>query len=74
MSKVKIILEKGETIEQVQEELIKAFSIQASGTMHQPKFDDPAMDDLYKKILQKYKSTTAIMLKEIEKVLKDSIK
>lgn len=72
MSQVKIKLEKGETMEQVKEDLIKAFTTQSSGVMHTAdRFEDKAMDELHQKLLAKHKNIMGLILKEIDKLLKD---
>jgi len=45
MAKIKIILEKGESPEQVEEELIKAISQKAENA-HPQAFDDPVLKEI----------------------------
>ena len=67
MAKVKIILEKDETLEDVKEELVKAF------TADQPnpkQFRDPVLEDVHKKLDDKFANMYTDMFKEILEIMK----
>jgi len=69
MSEIKIYLEPDETIEEVQENLIKAFQAHALGEFHKEDFQDAAARDVYNKMIKEHEKMWEILLKEIAEVL-----
>ena len=74
MAKVEIILEKGETEEEVHEMLIKAFQHHAAGAEHKQAFHDPAARDVFNAMINKHEKMQEQMLKEIFKVIEEDAK
>lgn len=70
MAKVKIILEKGETQDDAEELLMKAFEHHSSGDAHDSEsFDDPAMNDVLHRMEKTHKQIYSEMLEEITEAL-----
>jgi uncharacterized membrane protein YqiK len=69
LARVTIHLEKGESEEEVQEMLIKAFQHHSAGAEHKEAFHDPAARDVFNKMINEYDKMWAEMLKEIGEVL-----
>ena len=65
MAKIKVELEKGETIEEVENKLIKALDFHRNGDVHKEEFHDPAMHDLASQIERQHRDMFAEMLDEI---------
>lgn len=66
MGKVKIFVDPGETVEEVEDSLFKAISHHNSGNVHENEsFDDPAMTDLMATLEKSHKETYAKMIQEI---------
>jgi hypothetical protein len=65
MPNVKIELNKGETPEEAEELLLKAFNAQRDGSLHDGKFHDPAMEDLSLRLIQMHDEEQQKMLQEI---------
>lgn len=72
MSKVKILLDKGETVEEAEQDLIKSLSFQSSGDVHdEEQFNDPAMNEISDKILAMHEAQYQKMLQEIFETLNE---
>jgi hypothetical protein len=69
MAKVKIYLDKGETVEQVEDLLVKAFQQHAAGAEHKNAFHDPAARDVFNKLINEHEKMLESMIKEIMKVI-----
>lgn len=70
MSRVKIILEDGETLEQVQEDLVKAINHQTNGGTHdEEQFIDPCMIDLANRLEAMHKDIYRDILEEVGEAL-----
>jgi len=69
MPKVKIILEKGETPEQAEELLLKAFEAKSNGDIHSEDFSDPAMSNALARMLKIHEDNYEAMLQEILQAL-----
>lgn len=69
MPKVKIILEKGETPEQAEDLLYKAFEAKRNGDAHEEDFSDPAMSDALSRMLKIQEDNYEAMLQEIIQAL-----
>lgn len=69
MKKIKIILEGSEAPEEQEETLYKALAAQRDGSTHVEPFEDPAMEDIYQKLLAEHQKTWKSMMREIEEVL-----
>lgn len=69
MPSVKIELRKGETPEQAEDLLFKAFEAQRNGDTHGEEFNDPAMADLLNRVLKINEEQYALMLQEINEAL-----
>ncbi len=70
MAKVKIFLDKDETMQEAEESLFKALNHHSSGDVHEEEsFADPAMTDLFNKLQQLHKTIYAEMLMDINDVL-----
>lgn len=65
MPNVKIELIKGETAEEAEELLLKAFESQRNGSIHKEEFHDPAMRDLAIRIMSLHQVEYDKMLQEI---------
>lgn len=74
MAKVEIILENGETEEEVQEMLIKAFQHHAAGEEHKQAFHDPAARDVFNKLINEHEKVMADIMKEIFAVIDSEVK
>ena len=70
MSKVKIIVEEGEAIEDVEEELAKAF-INKHKDKKPKQFQDPAIRKVEKKLNDNFEEMLENMLADIEEVIKN---
>jgi len=73
MSKVKIILEDGEAIEDVQEELAKAF-INAHKDKKPKQFHDVAVRKVEKKLNESFEKMLKSMMADIEEEVKNGSK
>lgn len=71
MPTIKVILEKGETPEQAENLLFKAFEAQRTGEIHQDEFNDPAMRDLILRMEAKFKEEHDAMIQEIIQALEE---
>lgn len=72
MAKIKVLLEKGETSLDADLALQKALELHTSGDVHaRESFDDPAMQDVSKKLEAVNKVTYANMIKEIIAALEE---
>lgn len=69
MADVKIILQKGETPEQAEELIFKAFEAQRTGEMHKEEFNDPAMVDLINRMQMLHEAEYELMMQEIAQVI-----
>lgn len=70
MSVVKIFLDKGEKLEDVEADLFKALGHHASGDIHETEsFQDPAMNDVADKMKKTHAVIYQEMLDEIFKAL-----
>lgn len=70
MSKVKIILDKDESYEEVESDLRKSLNYIHSGEVHSSEnFDDPAMVDVFQKMEKEHKEIYSDMLREISEAL-----
>lgn len=70
MAKVKIFVGKNETVEDVEDSLVKAFNFHASGDVHDAdSFEDPAMNDLALKLQNMHQAMYEEAIKEICEVL-----
>ena len=70
MARVRILLEKEETLEEVEELLEKAIKYKSEGKVHdRESFDDESMIPLSKYIEDAFEKTYSAILKDIEKVL-----
>lgn len=69
MAKVKIILNKGESILKVNNDLRKALEYQEKGDAHKEAFEDPAIKDLYERLLKSHQEMFEKMLQEVAKIL-----
>lgn len=69
MTKVKIIAENGETIDEAEEKLYKAMNSHRTGDMHTEEFSDPAMKDLLDRMKAKHGDMYEDMMREIFEVL-----
>lgn len=68
--KVKIILEKHETMEEAEETLYKALDLHRTGDIHlQESFDDPAMIDVSQRMEKIYEDIYKEMMEEITDAL-----
>lgn len=71
MAIVKIFLEPGETPEEAQEMLQKAYQYHAAGGEHKQAFHDPAPRDVFNKLINEHDKMLSKMLKEILEVLNE---
>ena len=65
MTKVKVIVEKGESLDQAEEKLYKALNSQRTGDFHTEEHDDPAMRSLVLKMKDAHAEIYAEMMQEI---------
>lgn len=65
MPNVKIELKKGETPDEAEEMLLKAFESQRDGSIHKEEFHDPAMRDLAIRLRELHEKEYNLMLEEI---------
>lgn len=65
MPVVRINLEGGETAEEAEEIIFKAFSSQRDGSMHDGKFHDSAMEHLSETLIKLHEENYEEMLREI---------
>ena len=73
MAKVKIYLEPGETQDDVQELLIKAFQHHSAGAEHKQAFHDPAARDAFNKMINAHSKMFERMLKEVNQVIDEDV-
>ena len=71
MSKIKIILEKNEELDDVKEMLAKAF-IHTHKNPHDRQFQDPSLEELYKKTNKKFEDMIDRLLFSIESYIKST--
>lgn len=71
MPKVKIILEQGETPEQAEDLLYKAFEAKRNGDAHEEDFSDPAMSDALARMIKIQEENYDAMLQEIFQALEE---
>jgi len=69
MARVKIILDKNETMHEAEETLFKALNMQRTGDVHKGDFVDPAMTDVALRMKGAHEIMYKEMLEEIEAVL-----
>lgn len=69
MAKIEIHLEKGETEEEVEEMLLKAFQHHAAGKEHKQAFHEPAARDVFNFMINTHDKMWEKTLKEIIAVL-----
>ena len=69
MADVKIGLHKGETPDQAEELIFKAFSAQRDGSIHKEEFHDPAMRDLLARMLDLHEDQFKALIAEIGDIL-----
>lgn len=70
MSKVKIYVENGETLEEAQEDIVKAIQYHSSGESHdEDLFEDPAMRSLTDRLEVLHQQTYNNIVKEISEAL-----
>lgn len=66
MGRVKIFVDPGETIEEVEDSLLKAIAHHNSGDVHEGEnFEDPAMNDVAEKMKAIHEASYQVMLQEI---------
>lgn len=65
MAEIKIQLQKGETPEQVEDLLFKAFEQQRNGETHGEEYSDPAMRDVMNLMENEFKKQQDLMMQEI---------
>jgi hypothetical protein len=73
MAKVELHLEPGETEEEVQEMLIKAFQHHAAGKEHKEAFHEPAARDVFNYMINQHDKTWAKILQEVSVVLDEEV-
>jgi hypothetical protein len=66
---VKIGLQKGETPDQAEELIFKAFQAQRDGSIHKEEFHDPAMRDLLARMHQLHADQLKELINEIGDIL-----
>jgi hypothetical protein len=70
MSKIKIILDKDESLEEAELDIIKAFSHQRSGDVHENEsFQDPAMIDIFDQMKILHQDIYDQLIKDVCKAL-----
>lgn len=69
MPTVKIILDKGETPEQAEDLLLKAFEAKSNGDMHTEDFSDPAMQDALQRMIQIQEDNYQALIQEVIQAL-----
>ena len=69
MTKVKVIAEKGESLDEAEEKLYKALNAHRTGDLHTEDFSDPAMKDLVERMTLKHEIIYKEMMDEIFEVL-----
>jgi len=75
MPKVKIILDKDETIEEAQELLFKSLNYSRSGEAHEgDNFYDAAMADLHNQLTETYENMFSDLINEIIEELESEYK
>lgn len=75
MAKVKIFLDKEESLRDAEDQIFKALNHHASGDVHsQDSFEDPAMVSVSNKMEQEYKRIAQDMMREISEALDEDYK
>ncbi len=70
MPKIKVLLEKGETVFEAENLLLKALSSHTTGELHEEdRFEDPAMQDLVIRLEEEHSKMFKDMLSEIQEAL-----
>lgn len=69
MTNVKIELKKGETPDQAEELIFKAFSAQRDGSIHKEEFHDPAMRDMLVRLQTLHADQFKALIDEIGMIL-----
>ena len=70
MAKVKIYLDKGETIQDAEEQLSKALALHSTGDVHvEESFDDPAMIHAQEEMENIHKKVYDDMIAEIMEII-----
>lgn len=69
MTRVKIIVEKGETPDEAEEKLYKAMNSHRTGDLHTEDFSDPAMKDLVQQMQKKHEDLYIDMMRDIMDLL-----
>lgn len=69
MSKVKIILDSGESIQEAEDSLVKAITSQDQGQSHTDGFEDPAMQSTVNRMEEAHKKIYQEMMQEIFEAL-----
>lgn len=73
MAKIKVILEKGESILDANNDLRKALEFQEKGEAHKETFEDPAIKDLYERLSKAHVEIYNKILEEVAKILEGSL-
>lgn len=74
MATVKIFLEPGETLQEAQESLVKAFAAQENGEIHSEEtFHQPAALHVYELLKYKHAEIWENILREINKVIDEEV-
>lgn len=74
MANVKIGLKKGETPDQAEELIFKAFSAQRDGSIHREEFHDPAMRDLLSRMVKLHEDQFQDLINEVGDILESEYK
>ena len=69
MPNVKIELQQGETPDQAEELILKAFTAQRDGSIHREEFHDPAMRDVLMRMQELHENQMKALLDEIGDIL-----
>lgn len=70
MAKLKILLEKGETLQEAEDLIFKALNHHNNGDVHSShQFEDPAMVSVSERMEEIFKKINAEMMQEINEVL-----
>jgi hypothetical protein len=69
MANVKVQLDKGETPDQAEELIFKAFAAQRDGSIHKEEYHDPAMRDLLLRIQKAHEEQFQALIAEIGDIL-----
>lgn len=73
MAQVKIYLEKEETLEGAEEDLLKALQHHRTGVEHRETFHQPAARDVFRKLLKAHEKALKAIFKEVEEVIDEEI-